>query len=345
MDELAARMVLLEQQLTNANIGIADATGRAQAAETAAAAAGVRASSPTAPTRSYTSTSLVDTRPRGKPRNFDGKEGSWKGFRFSLMSYAGAVDSRLPSAMSTAVSTAEDSLRNATQTEEMRALSTQLYYMLALSIDNDTGAIMKVEHAGAAEGFIAWERPCETFEPETASRTAALLQEVLSYVFDQADIISSFIRKRLKELNEQLWARMARVVRRGAAQAATGSSDGSSDEDMPPPEGVVCRCRCGCSSYSERFFTCNECHHVIANDNCSCIIVIVPIDDEPCLCHVCHDESMASLGTAVSVPVSGGCLCEQVDSRRVHRGAGRCSGRCPRSSSTSTEESKSWSCR
>ena len=57
-----------------------------------------------------------------------------------------------------------------------------------MSIDNDTGAITKVEHAGTAEGSIAWKRLCETYEPETASRTAALLQEVLSYVFDEFDL-------------------------------------------------------------------------------------------------------------------------------------------------------------
>eukprot|EP00974_Lingulodinium_polyedra_P102280 9904222-Lingulodinium_polyedra.AAC.1 len=77
-----------------------------------------------------------------------------------------------------AVDKPEAELRNARLAgDEAKRLSAQLYYMLALSIDPDTTALARVKNAGETEGFVAWQRLVRLYEPDTAGRAAALLQE------------------------------------------------------------------------------------------------------------------------------------------------------------------------
>ena len=63
----------------------------------------------------------------------------------------------------------------------MRALSAQLYYMLIMVCQE--GAQKLLQHAGHTEGGVAWRRLLDEYEPITAGRLCALLQELLHHGF------------------------------------------------------------------------------------------------------------------------------------------------------------------
>jgi hypothetical protein len=128
----------------------------------------------------------------GKPKTFDGRETHWRGYRFGISAYAAAVDPHLGALMASAGTVLEADTMFSTLNADNQRLSTQLYYMLALSIDGDTSALTIVERAGPGEGLLAWWRLLQAFEPDTAGRAAALLQEILSFCFETEDIRGSF---------------------------------------------------------------------------------------------------------------------------------------------------------
>ena len=182
VEALDARFQALEQALVAAQASAQQAEVRAAAAElqsqqtqqAQAAAAPVAEAVRAAP--------MVDTRLLGKPRNFDGMDASWRGFRFSPTAYAGAVNPRLAELMNSAVTATEPQALCAALGPTDRAWSAQLYYMLALSTEGAAARI--VELAGAPEGLLAWRRLLATYEPDTAGRHATLLLQVLNYEFE-----------------------------------------------------------------------------------------------------------------------------------------------------------------
>ena len=72
-------------------------------------------------------------------------------------------------------------MRNIHMDPDTRALSAQLYYMLIMVCQE--GAQKLLEHAGDTEGGVAWRRLLDEYEPRTAGRQCALLQELLHYGF------------------------------------------------------------------------------------------------------------------------------------------------------------------
>ena len=64
--------------------------------------------------------------------------------------------------------------------------------MVALSIEPDTGSLTIVERAVPGEGAVAWFCLLQTYEPDTAGRAAALLQEPLTFNFDPVDPRGAF---------------------------------------------------------------------------------------------------------------------------------------------------------
>ena len=198
MDALLERMRLMETGMTHAGAASQAAEARATAAEAQLQHAigqmqqmGQRQANGAGPPRPPP-TSLVDTRTLGKPKSFDGREAHWRGYRFGISAYAAAVDPHLGALMTSAATVQESDTLMATLNLENQRLATQLYYMLALSIDGDTSALTIVERAGPGEGLLAWWRLLQAFEPDTAGRAAALLQEILSFTFESEDIRGSF---------------------------------------------------------------------------------------------------------------------------------------------------------
>ena len=71
--------------------------------------------------------------------------------------------------------------RNIHMDPDKRALSAQLYFLLIMVCQK--GAQKLLEHAGDSEGGVAWRRLLDEYEPRTAGRQCALLQELLHHGF------------------------------------------------------------------------------------------------------------------------------------------------------------------
>ena len=90
---LEQRLGHMEEMLQAAGRAAEAAGQRAAAAEQRAAAAEATRTSVSMPQP------LVDTKLLGKPRNFDGKEASWRTFRFGFLGYCAAVTPDLRQAL------------------------------------------------------------------------------------------------------------------------------------------------------------------------------------------------------------------------------------------------------
>ena len=197
MDELVARLTQLEtlatasiDRATRAEAALQNVMGQVGQMQQAAAAGPQQQHVYHAPPPPPFA--LVDTRQLGKPKSFNGTDGAWRGFRFSLCAYAGAVEPRMAALMESSLGVDETDVLNMKLNADEKRISTQLYYMLALSIDQDTAGLTIVERAGSGEGLLAWWRLVKTYEPDTAGRAAGMLQEVLNFDFDSSDIRHSF---------------------------------------------------------------------------------------------------------------------------------------------------------
>ena len=89
---LAERLIAMER-------AVAEQQQRAQQAEEALTAlrqgqVGPQANGAAPPHRTAQQ-GIVDTKLMGKPSNFDGRESSWRSFKFQFTGYCGAIDPRL----------------------------------------------------------------------------------------------------------------------------------------------------------------------------------------------------------------------------------------------------------
>jgi len=179
---LEQRLGQLEAALHAAGRAAEEATARAAAAEhRAAAAEGAATHGATAGGAAATARPLVDTRLLGRPKSFDGREASWRTFRFGFLGYCAAVDPELRAALAEAEQADLSVIGNAVLDASRRRLSTQVYYMLALLAEEPVQRLL--EHAGESEGFLAWRRLVDEFEPRTAGRQAGLLLGLLRFEF------------------------------------------------------------------------------------------------------------------------------------------------------------------
>ena len=96
------------------------------------------------------------TRLLGKPKIFDGRSDIWRQFKFTLLGYAGAVDSRLKQAAIESEVLIESAITNAALLPRVQRVSTQLFYMLVLLLEGSAKRLL--EHAGDGEGLLSWHR-------------------------------------------------------------------------------------------------------------------------------------------------------------------------------------------
>ena len=120
---LEQRLGQLEELLHAAGRAAEEATMRAAAAEQRAAA--VEATRPGGATT--TAQPLVDTRLLGKPKSSDGREASWRTFRFGFLGYCAAVDPDLRQALAEAEMADYSVIANTVLDARRRRLSTQVY--------------------------------------------------------------------------------------------------------------------------------------------------------------------------------------------------------------------------
>ncbi|CAK0885065.1 unnamed protein product [Prorocentrum cordatum] len=143
--------------------------------------------------------SLVDTRTLGKPDVFTGEEHKWNDWKVIFKAYCGVVIADLLAGMRLAESADEASVQNDDFLEEnMRQASQQLYYILLLLCRQHP--LTTIVNAGENEGFQAWRKLVEYYEPNARSRIAGQLLNLLNFSFtgDVEDRLALFERELLR---------------------------------------------------------------------------------------------------------------------------------------------------
>ena len=98
----------------------------------------------------------VEMQAEADRRKRDGTSDIWRQFKFTLLGYAGAVDSRLKQAAIESEVLTESAITNAALLPRVQRVSTQLFYMLVLL--SESSAQRLLEHAGDGEGLLSWHR-------------------------------------------------------------------------------------------------------------------------------------------------------------------------------------------
>ncbi|CAK0876009.1 unnamed protein product [Prorocentrum cordatum] len=143
--------------------------------------------------------SLVDTRTLGKPDVCAGEEHKWNDWKVIFKAYCGVVNADLLAGMRLAESADEAPVQIDDFIEEnMRQASQQLYYILLLLCRQHP--LTTILNAGENEGFQAWRKLVEYYEPRARSRIAGQLLNLLNFSFtgDVEDRLALFERELLR---------------------------------------------------------------------------------------------------------------------------------------------------
>ncbi|CAK0853831.1 unnamed protein product [Prorocentrum cordatum] len=132
---------------------------------------------------------LIYTRVLGKLSDFNGEPGTWRDWSTIFRAYASACEPALKDAMDRAEH-ADTPVLNATLPDDQVRLSSQLYYMLVML--NKGLSLDRIVSAGVNEGLEAWRTLVTFHEPQSRTRAAGLLQELLSSDFE-GDVPSKLI--------------------------------------------------------------------------------------------------------------------------------------------------------
>ena len=127
--------------------------------------------------------SVVDTRLLGRPSTFGGAEAEWPDWAFSTRAYGAAIDAVFPGAMEVA-SRATAPVLVTTLGGPEQNVARQLFFNLAMMTKGPALAIVRQAEirGGGPNGFEAWRLLVRRYEPEAATRTLGLLQQILNAV-------------------------------------------------------------------------------------------------------------------------------------------------------------------
>ena len=118
---------------------------------------------------------IVDTRTFGKPRAFDGTAGAWRDWAFAFLAYCSMLDSKLPIALKKAEATSTI-IPLETEPEALK-LQQSMFYILVMLV---TGAgLSEIRNVPHQNGWEAWRRLYQRYEPSTRNRQLGLLDGVL----------------------------------------------------------------------------------------------------------------------------------------------------------------------
>ncbi|CAK0839184.1 unnamed protein product [Prorocentrum cordatum] len=132
---------------------------------------------------------LIDTRVLGKPRDFNGEPGTRRGWSTISRAYASACEPALMDLMENTEHSDKPAL-NAALPEERVRRSSQLYHALVML--NKGLSLDRIVSAGANEGLETWRTLIAFHGPQSRTRAAGLLQELLSWDFE-GDVPSKLI--------------------------------------------------------------------------------------------------------------------------------------------------------
>ena len=118
--------------------------------------------------------SVVDTRLLGRPSTFGGAEAKCPDWAFSMIAYGAAIDAAFPVAMEAASRAVAPVLVTTLFRSRTERGSTAKGPALAI--------VRQAEIGGGPNGLEAWRLLVRRYEPEAATRTLGLLQQILNSV-------------------------------------------------------------------------------------------------------------------------------------------------------------------
>ena len=119
----------------------------------------------------FGSNRTIDTRVLGRPDHFEGIPGTWRDWSTVFRAYAAACEPRLESLMREVESKDAPQLM-AVLNEDVRPISSQLYYMLIML--NKQQSLDRIVPAGTGEGLEAWRLLAQHHEPSSSTRFGRL---------------------------------------------------------------------------------------------------------------------------------------------------------------------------
>ena len=123
----------------------------------------------------------VDTRTLGKPDMFTGEEQKWQDWKTVLSAYCAVVDLQMGVIMDAIATGESTNLVNSGLTATERVIAAQLFYILVMITRGQP--LTMVTNAGTSEGFLAWEKLIEFYEPTVRTKQAGQLLGILSWGF------------------------------------------------------------------------------------------------------------------------------------------------------------------
>ena len=129
---------------------------------------------------SFRSDQIVDTRTLGKPEQFKGDQKDYADWSFVFKSYMSCVSTKFIQLFER-IESSRVPLFNRMLDENDKALSTQMYYVLAMLVKGR--ALDIIQNTGVGEGAEAFRKLEETYHPRIASRFVGSLSLVLSTRF------------------------------------------------------------------------------------------------------------------------------------------------------------------
>ena len=124
---------------------------------------------------------FVDTKLLGKPDKFDGKDTSWKDWRFVTRAYFLAAMPGIDLLLDLAEG-GDQEVTNVFLDQRGASISKQLYYVLVM-LTKDR-ALDKVQSVGTGEGVKAWREMHLQWEPRTKTRLTGMLVQILTMKFE-----------------------------------------------------------------------------------------------------------------------------------------------------------------
>ena len=123
----------------------------------------------------------VDTRTLGKPHMFTGEEQKWQDWKTVVSAYCSVVDQQMGVVMEAIATGASTNLSNIGLIASETMMSSQLFYILVMIMRGQP--LTMVTNVGTSEGFLAWEKLIEFYEPTVRTKQAGQLLGILSWDF------------------------------------------------------------------------------------------------------------------------------------------------------------------
>ena len=121
---------------------------------------------------------LLDTRGFAKPSGFSGQDGDWVSLQFTFLSYCGLLDDDYENYLDF-VAAHPSQLVQGTFGADQATLSKQLYHMLVM-LCSQGRAVTIMMNVERHNGYEAWRRLKQEYEPNLPGRWATMLSSLIS---------------------------------------------------------------------------------------------------------------------------------------------------------------------